>query len=333
MFEHKDNDIFYCRYGMQRFGPFNRKKLRQLLKAGLIDAHSLVRHANTRHMQPLGASPAAGEITWVAREWNHQYSIWFYAAWLIFMPLFSAGIAGMAIAHCNQVFILLPLAMLLGNLGMSIWLYQTWRILLAEDRMRSWKAALYAFPMTLPLVNYFWIWIGYLRLPGYWRKFKSRHNIPDNSPYWLYYLVMILFYLVGGASIFIFSGDIKNCWTAVWLIGLGNWFWFGLVLLSLFLTDRFTLLMIKNKLSILAFGAVRFCADINYDILHRAVLMLALRAKKGVFYALGVLLLISWLTGGWFWMNAIKVCYLQYNKYDSKLEYCPLCEVSNFLRD
>ncbi len=311
---------------MQRSGPYSRKELRRLLVAGVIDAHSLVGVAGSSHMQPLGASAAANEITAVTREWWWQYSICLYGIWLIFMPLFSAGVAGMAIAHCHRAFILLPLSMLLGNLGMSIWLYRTWQILLADKSKSKLKAAWHAFPMALPMVNFIWLWIGYLRLPYYWRKFKSLHNIPDNSPYWLYYLVMVLFYLQGFASFFVYWVDEAKCIAAIKLIGAVNWLWFGLTLLSLFCTDRFTMLMVKNKLRILAFGAVRFCADINYDILHRTVLLLALRARRSLFYIGACLLTCSWLAGGWFWMKAVEVCYLEYNNYDVKLlENCPFC--------
>ena len=326
----KTSGRFFCRRGMQRSGPYSRKELRALLVSGIIDANTLIGEEGSCHLQPLGASKAACEITSVARKWHRQYSLYIYGAWLIFMPLFSAGIAGMAIAHCDKSFIFFPAAMLLGNLGMSMWLFRTWQILLAGEKNSNWKAALYAFPMTFPAINFIWLWIGYMRLPRYWQRFKKRHEMPDHSPYYLYYLVMALFYLQGILSSMIFIYDEMSCLSAVRFIGGVNWIWFGLTLLSLFLTDRFTLAMIKDKLRNLAFGAVRFCADINYDVLHRTVMMLAQRSRKSVFGILGVLLLCSWMTGGWFWMKAVEVCYLEYNSENVKLlECCPFCRRSN----
>ena len=331
MSSHKKTSVrFFCRRGMQRSGPYSRKELRALLVSGIIDANTLIGEEDSFQLQPLGASKAACEITAVSRKWHRQYSLYIYGAWLIFMPLFSAGIAGMAIAHCDKSFILFPAAILLGNLGMSMWLFRTWQILLAGERNSNWKAALYAFPMTFPAINFIWLWIGYMKLPRYWQQFKKRYEMPDHSPYYLYYLVMALFYLQGVLSIMIFVSEDMNCLAAARFMGAANWVWFGMTLLSLFLTDRFTLAMIREKLRNLAFGAVRFCADINYDVMHRTVMMLDKRARKSVFWILCTLLLGSWLAGGWFWMKAVEVCYLEYTSGDVKLlENCPFCRSSN----
>jgi hypothetical protein len=132
---------------MLRRGPFTRKDLRRLLGAGLLDAHSLVSVAGSKVMLPLGASKAAGEITRVARIWHHQHAILFYWAWLIVQPLFSAGLASVSMGHGNNVMV--PAAMILGNFGMAYWLYQKWRMLLADDRKMPIKAAFYAFPMAI----------------------------------------------------------------------------------------------------------------------------------------------------------------------------------------
>ncbi|MBE6366369.1 MAG: hypothetical protein E7052_00460 [Lentisphaerae bacterium] len=324
--ERKIAEVFYCRHGMHRSGPYSRRTIRHLLQAGLIDAQTLISVGDLRQMQPLGASPAAQEITWVSRRWARGYSLIIYAAWLVFIPLFTSGIAGMAIMHCKDVLLLLPAAMILGNLGMSIWLFRTWKILLAEEPNSICKAALYAFPMTLPLLNFIWIWIGYMQLPKYWRKFKKIHNIPDNSPYKLYYLVVILFYLQGIPTLHVLSGQCQNL-LEVQIIGIINWIWYGLVLLSLFLTDRFAMLMVKDKLRNLAFGAVRFCADINYDVMHRAVLLLALRARKSCFYFLLALLVSSWMIGGWFWMKALEIGFMEYNNQTINCwSQCPFCK-------
>jgi len=188
----ENQELFYCRSGMLRRGPFTRKTLRKLLAAGLLDAHSLVGVVGSKVMMPLGSSKAAGEITWVARHWYWQHTVWMYWAWLVFMPLFSAGVSGGAIIYSSKAAFLIPSAIILGNLGMALWLYQKWSMLLADRKNRAWLAAFYALPMAIPVVNFVWIWIGYLKLPKHWRSFKQLHNIPDHTPYFMYYLVMVV---------------------------------------------------------------------------------------------------------------------------------------------
>ena len=319
-------ELFYCRKGMKRWGPFNRGQLRQFLSAGLLDAHSLVSVGDSNVMLPLGASKAAKEITWVARHWYWQHTIVLYWAWLIFTPLFSAGLAGFSICHSRDVFILIPAAIAAGNLGMSLWLYQKWRILLAEDKHMPWKAALYALPMAIPVVNCVWLWIGYMRLPKYWRRFKAMHKIPDQTPYLLYYLVMAVFYLMIVSEILYFFVQRTDGVLTIQIVGLISWLWYGLTLMSLFFTDQITLLLIKDKLSNLAYGALSCCADINYDTLHQAVLGLARRARRGIFVTGGILLLISWLAGGWFWMYALEIWQMEQDGTSRLLvEHCPFC--------
>ena len=286
--------------------------------------------AQSNVMLPLGASKAAGEITWVAYHWHWQHTIMLYWAWLVFMPLFSAGLAGFSIYHCSNVSIMIPAAIAAGNLGMALWLYQKWRILLAEDPHMPWKAALFAFPMAVPVINCVWIWIGYMQLPKYWRRFKKMHNIPDQTPYRLYYLVMIVFYMMILSEILYFFVERIDGLLVVQIIGMISWLWYGLTLMSLFCTDQITLLLIKDKLSNLAFGALSCCADINYDTLHQAVLALARRARRGVFVTGGILLLISWMAGGWFWMYALEIWQMEREGVSVPLIYkCPLCRDRN----
>ena len=80
------------------------------------------------------------------------------------------------------------------------------------------------------------------------------------------------------------------------------------------------MLIIKNKLSKMAFGALRFCADVNYDVMHKAVLTLAFRAKRSTLIFCGILLTASWLAGGFLWMIAVDKCRSEY--YSSPHESC-----------
>ena len=304
--------LFFCRNGMFRHGPYTGRTLRKFLQAGVIDAQTLIREDGSCAALPLGSSNAAREITAVAVHWRWQYSPLLYCCWMIFVPLFSAGVAGIGLSNIDRALAMLPIALILGMLGMSLWLLQTWQILLADERPKAWKPALYALPMALLGVNLVWIWIGYMKLPKYWRKFKQRHKVRDNSHYWLYYLVMVLFYMISLGTLSLFFLDFQYRGMVFGLVSVVSWLWFGMTLLSLFVTDTITTQIIKNKLSILAFGAVRFCADINYDKLHKAVLTLALRARKGMIIFSGTLLVISWLLGGWIWINAVEVCRMQF---------------------
>lgn len=298
---------------MHHYGPFDRRTLRKMVVAGQIDAQSLVCESGDNVMLPLGCSKAAKEITAIARDWRWKYSPLFYFSWLIFMPLFSAGVAGIGISNSASATQWLPVAIMSGMVGLCVWLFYTWRILLVEERPKAWKAALFAFPMLLPFFNIFWIWIGYMQMPKYWHKFKLRHDLHDASHYLLYYISLILFYLMVGIYCIMCFGDQYTKAVMVIYLGISSWLWFGSTMLSLFMTDHITLQIIKNKLSKLAFGALRFCADVNYDVMHKAVLTLAFRARRSTRIICGTLLLISWLAGGFLWLIAIEECSSEYH--------------------
>lgn len=295
---------FYCREGMYRTGPFSRRDLIRRLIAGVMDAHTLVSEGESRAMLPLGASAASGVITDTLRRWRWQFSPTFYIVWMIFVPLATASIAGYGLRFSNGIPLLMTAAILLGQLSMTWWLCQAWRILLADQPF--YKAAFYSLPMAIPLVNCIWIWIGYMKLPDHWREFRSRHKINQRFSVRIYYLAATVFYLMNLLIIacLFTSGTLHD--TLVYLLGASSWLWFGLTLMSLFITDHFTAGMIKEKLSNLAFGALRFCADINYDILHRTVTAVYLRVDLKFRAFCAIVLLLSWLIGGWIWMLALE---------------------------
>ena len=64
--------------------------------------------------------------------------------------------------------------------------------------------------------------------------------------------------------------------------------------------------MVTDKLSNLAFGTLRFSADVNYDILHQAVIVTRLRLNRSYRRICFVTLLLSWMAGGWLWMRGVE---------------------------
>ena len=318
-----EQEYFFCRKGMLRIGPLSRKTLRWYLAAGLIDAQTLVSYNEDGCMLPLGASVAAGEISRTIHTWQRMFSLPIYLLWLTFVPLFSAGVAAFGVYSTLHNWWMLPCALLIAQLGMSYWLWRTWILLLADKH--SLTAVLYALPMILPGVNCVWIWIGYMQLPRYWDKYKRRLNITTRTLYWPYYLAMICFYLtcIGTVIIFFTDGDERTL--LIKAVGVISWLWFGCSLLSLAIADCFSTRVIQEKLSHLAFGAVRFCANIDYDLLHRTVLTVRNSNRKASrILAIGVLA-ISWTMGGWFWMHALEST-LDYLRGENK----PLVNIRNY---
>ena len=303
---------FYSRRGMQNFAAITRQELRRKLAAGLIDAQTLISVDDDRRMLPLAASEAAGEISWAARFWSQNYSPVIYCCWLIFVPLLTAGVAGYGIGYQQGALYLMPLAVIIAQVGLSFWIYRTWRVLLAGDKV--WKPFVYAFPLAIPVLDLIWVWIGYMPLIKYWREFCQRHDITGKVPYKLYYLVMIAFYLQSAAvAIWIFADNIDEGLIA-YIAGIATWLWLGLTLVSLFITDRITTLLIRSKLHFLAYGSLRFCAQINYDALEKASHLLEISVKRSFYIFTAILLLISYLLGGWFWMQSLDVYLNECNK-------------------
>ncbi len=312
---------------MQHTGPLSRHDIRRQLAAGMIDAQTLVSAQDDNCMLPLGASVVANEITNVAYSWCWLYSLWIYFCWLLLLPVFSAYAASLGLhLSVNNWWIFLLLSMVAFS-GMGYWLYRTWRILLADRH--PLLAALYAVPMIIPVVNCFWIWIGYLKLPLYWNKYRTLHNIAGKSPRILYFLVVILFYITNISFVLHFFIDKLDGLLMIQIFGCISWLWFGLTLMSLFVTDRFATAVIQKKLSTLAFGSLRFCADINYDVLHKAVLRLSVSMRRSSLVAGICCLAVGWIAGGWLWMHALEVYHSDIEDRGCRaVENCILCNMA-----
>ena len=299
-----EKEYFFCRKGMQHIGPLSRRMLRRYLAAGLIDAQTLISLNDDGCMLPLGASAAAGEITSTVKTWQKSFSLPIYLMWLCFMPLFSAFFATWGIYAAGHSWCVLLTAITLAQLGMSYWLGRTWNLLLA-DKPR-WYAWGYALPMALPLVNIFWVWIGYMLLPEYWKVYKHKLGNDNVSiPSLPYYFAVALFYLMIAGIILLFAFDDGNTGLIRAVVCI-SWLWFGATLLSLFIADYFTTRVIQKKLSNLAFGALQFAADIDYKVLHKTVLSVALSARQRSRILAFSVLLASYLAGGWFLLHALQ---------------------------
>lgn len=319
-----EKDFFVCRKGMRHIGPLSRNTLRRYLAAGLIDVQTLVSKNDDRCMLPLGASDAACEITFTVRQWQRQFSLLIFLVWLAVMPLFSAFFAAWGVFYAGHSWCIFLGAILLAKLGMSYWLWRTWKLLLVDKSPAT--ALFYALPMALPIVNIFWVWIGYMPLSKYYRRYRLELDMPDSFPYWLYYFTVILFYLMVIGIVFCFFFGYSENVFFIHALGCISWLWFGSTLLSLFIADNFTTRVIQKKLSKLAFGALQFGANIDYNVLHRTVLSIALSARRrSHLLALGILI-CSWLAGGWFWIHALNFS-LNFNieSYWHMAEKCIIC--------
>lgn len=301
--------VFYCREGMKRSGPFRCKDLRRRLIAGIIDTHTLVAAADSRFMLPLGASAASGVITGAVTHWRWQFSPVFYWLWMIVLPLMTAAVGAYGISYSHNARMLLTFSMLLGQLGMTIWLYWVWRLLLADKP--GWLALFYALPMAVPGLNCLWMWISYMTLPRHWRQFNLRHHISEKFSARAYYMAASAFYLMNLLIGIMCFTDEKFDNMLIYPCGVISWIWFGLTLFSLFICDKFTASMVTDKLSNLAFGTLRFGADVNYDILHRTVILVRLRLNRSYRMFCGITLLLSWMVGGWLWMTGVDAYYKQ----------------------
>ena len=295
--------LFYCREGMKRTGPFSSKDLRRRLIGGIIDAHTLVSDDDSRVMLPLGASAASGVITGAVTHWRWQFSPVFYWLWMVILPLMTAAVGGYGICYSHNAWLLLACSILLGQLGMAIWLYWVWRLLLADKPF--WLALFYALPMAVPGLNCLWVWIGYMTLPRHWRQFNLRHHISGKFSARVYYLAASAFYLMNLLSTVMIFADDKIDNVLIYPCGVVSWIWFGLTLFSLFICDKFTASMVTDKLSNLAFGTLRFGADVNYDILHQAVIVTRLRLNRTYRKICFITLLTSWIAGGWLWTISV----------------------------
>lgn len=321
--------FFYCRKGLRHTGPLSNNDIRRQLAAGMIDAQTLVSTQEDGRMLPLGASAAAGEITNVVHGWRRMYSLKIYFCWLLLLPVMSAYIAAVGLHLSVNFEWVKPFFIIAALSGIVYWLYRTWSILLADKPPAV--AALYALPMMLPVINCLWIWEGYLKLPEYWNRYRKLHNIAGESPQGLYLIVVVLFYLSCLSFIMHFFVENIGGLLMLQIFGCMSWLWFGLTLMSLFVTDRFATAVIQKKLSNLAFGSLRFCADINYDVLHRAVLALSASMRRSTFIAGICCLSAGWIVGGWFWMYALEVYHtdIEYRRCNT-VESCQLCKVFQY---
>ena len=312
--EPPEKEYFFCRKGMKHIGPLSRNMLRRYLAAGLIDAQTLISLNDEGRMLPLGASAAAGEITWTIRAWQKKFSLPVFLLWLCFMPLFSAGFAAFGVYSTFDSLPMMVLALLFAKLGMTYWLWRTWNLLLVDKSPLT--AMLYALPMALPLVNCFWVWKGYIQLPKYWARYKDKLDIDDETIIhsWIYYLAVIFFYLMIAGTVLLIFVEHKDHILLIQTVAIISWMWFGLTLYSLCEADHFATRVIQKKLSNLAFGALKFCADIDYDVLHKTVLSVALSARKKSRLLALATLIVSWLAGGWFWVHALENSLTEHKK-------------------
>ena len=299
-----EKEFFFCRRGMEHIGPLSRQELRRYLAAGLIDAQTLISINDDGCMLPLGASAAAGEITNTVKAWKRSFSLPIYLLWLCVMPLFSGSFAAWGIYAASHSWCVLLTAIMFAQIGMSYWLWWTWNLLMA-DKPR-WYAWGYALPMALPFVNIFWIWIGYMQLPKYWALYKHKLDTENEVvPSWVYYLTVAFFYLMIAGVILLFVFNDRNV-VLIHAVVLIGWLWFGLTLLSLYMADCFTTRVIQKKLSNLAFGALQFAADIDYKVLHKTVLSVAVSCRQSCHLLAFCVMLASYLAGGWLWLHALN---------------------------
>ncbi len=307
--KHDDGKIFCCRVGNRRLGPFDRAAIRWLLRSGQIDARTLTREADAGVLRPLGGSAAAVEIPRVARYWNHQFSLVIYFAWLVFWPLLSAGIAGWGAARMIQSPLVLFSAWFAAQIGASWWIFRLWRIILSDRSLK--RAALHAWPTAVPVVNWFWIWPGYFALARHWRVLGRRVRITEQFPEPLFAVVIVFFYLMIAGEV---GWLLLRFFHAVMLereVAVIAWVWYGLMLFSLLLADRFTVRLIRRRLHNLIQGALATGADISYSDLLTTERMLNVRLRHSVAVAGGILLAVGWLIAGWFWFKTIDVLQLE----------------------
>ena len=301
----KKKKLYYWRSGMERSGPLTRRRLIRYLSAGLIDAQTLVSVDDDGCMMPLGASEASAMLTTAVKHWSWQFSPVIYFMWLLCMPLFTAAIMSFIILYSNNNYPLFLLGFFLSNLGVGWWLCRMWRTLLADRSI--WWTIMYGGLMTIPYINAFWVWVGYLRLPVYWKKFQQRHNLPEKNISYLYYAVMGIFYLMIITDSMVFLQNSSQTLHCLYITTMVSWLWFGMTALSLFFTEEIAVQMVDQKLDNLAYGALRFFADINYDIFYHTTTVLELRKQRNFRIAGLTVMVISWLAGGWMLIYVLNI--------------------------
>ena len=300
----KKKKLYYWRSGMERSGPLTRRRLIRYLSAGLIDAQTLVSVDDDGCMMPLGASEASAMLTTAVKHWRWQFSPVIYFMWLLFIPLYTAAVMSFIILYSNGNYPFFTVGIFLSNLGLGWWLCRMWRTLLADRSV--WWTVMYGGLMTIPGFNALWIWVGYLSLPAHWKKFQQRHNLPEKNISYLYYAVMIIFYmmLITDSMVFLQGGSESIHW--LYITTIVSWLWFGMTILSLFLTEEIAVQMVGQKLDNLAYGALRFFADIDYDIFYHTTTVLNLRKQRKFRIAGLVIMVISWLGGSLMLINALN---------------------------
>ena len=197
------------------------------------------------------------------------------------------------------------LGFFLSNLGVGWWLCRMWRTLLADRSI--WWTIMYGGLMTIPYINAFWVWVGYLRLPVYWKKFQQRHNLPEKNISYLYYAVIGIFYLMIITDSMVFLQNSSQTLHWLYITTMVSWLWFGMTALSLFFTEEIAVQMVDQKLDNLAYGALRFFADINYDIFYHTTTVLELRKQRNFRIAGLTVMVISWLAGGWMLIYVLNI--------------------------
>lgn len=301
----KKKKLYYWRSGMERSGPLTRRRLIRYLSAGLIDAQTLVSVDDDGCMMPLGASEASAMLTTAVKQWSWQFSPVIYFMWLLCLPLFTAATMSFIILYSNNNYPLFMLGFFLSNLGVGWWLCRMWRTLLADRSI--WWTIMYGGLMTIPYINAFWVWVGYLRLPVYWKKFQQRHNLPEKNISYLYYAVIGIFYLMIITDSMVFLQNSSQTLHWLYITTMVSWLWFGMTALSLFFTEEIAVQMVDQKLDNLAYGALRFFADINYDIFYHTTTVLELRKQRNFRIAGLTVMVISWLAGGWMLIYVLNI--------------------------
>ena len=278
MMQQQDPRQYFCRRRLRSVGPFSRRELLALLAAGQIDASTLIRKTGESVLRPLAMSEVAELIPAAGQIWSQWATPWRLWRTVLGWPL----LAGMML-HLHAICHLPPvwgphLALLAAAGGLIWWLYQLWRMALGDARPQ--RALIHALPLLIPLVGWFWVWIGYFGLGRYLKVSARRRKLAAISLQPLFLAAIFLYYLavVGILGRWILPGFQKL--PVIYEVVFLTMAWYVVTVVSLIAADLLVMQLLRVRVEKMIGSLLGIACPVDYSTLFRAEALLRVRVRK-----------------------------------------------------
>lgn len=278
MMQQQDPRQYFCRRRLRSVGPFSRRELLALLVAGQIDASTLIRKTGESVLRPLAMSEAAELIPATGQVWSRWATPWRLWRTVLGWPLLAGMMLRLhAVGHFPPVWG--PhLALLAASGGLIWWLYRLWRMALGDARPQ--RALIHALPLSIPLVGWFWVWVGYFGLGRYLKVSARCRKLAAISLQPLFLAAIFLYYLavVGIFGRWVLPG-FQNL-PAIYEVVFLTMAWYVVTMISLIAADLLVMRLLRARVEKMIGSLLGIACPADYSTLFRAEALLRVRLRK-----------------------------------------------------